>query len=136
MLSWLVHEHGIEPHVTLFDKSARKDGTFSRADFTYDQQHDVYRCPGGTALRTTGSLVNDGATMLYSALQRECAGCVLKPRCCPNTPAQRSRARSIKVRATWPDRSPTHEKATSRRLRKKRCSSLDSNASSSSIGYG
>ena len=73
MLGWLVHEHGIEPHVTVFDKSARKDGTFSRDDFTYDHQHDVYRCPGGTALRTTGTLVNDGATMLYSALQRECA---------------------------------------------------------------
>ena len=38
MLGWLVHEHGIEPHVTVFDKSARKDGTFSREDFTYDHQ--------------------------------------------------------------------------------------------------
>jgi hypothetical protein len=27
MLGWLVHEHGIEPHVTVFDKSARSDGT-------------------------------------------------------------------------------------------------------------
>ena len=56
--------------MTVF-KSARTDGTFSRADFTYDHQHDVYRCPGGIALRTTGTLVNDGATMLYSALQSE-----------------------------------------------------------------
>jgi len=30
MLGWLVDEHGIEPHVTVFDKSARKDGTFAR----------------------------------------------------------------------------------------------------------
>jgi len=30
MLGWLVHEQGIEPHVTVFDKSARKDGTFAR----------------------------------------------------------------------------------------------------------
>src|SRR3981081_2412786 len=36
MLGWLVYEHGIEPHVTVFDKSARADGTFSRDDFTYD----------------------------------------------------------------------------------------------------
>jgi hypothetical protein len=28
MLGWLVYEHGIEPHVTVFDKSARQDGTF------------------------------------------------------------------------------------------------------------
>ena len=37
MLGWLVYEHGIEPHVTVFDKSTRQDGTFSRDDFTYDQ---------------------------------------------------------------------------------------------------
>ena len=42
MLSWLVDEQGIEPHVTVFDKSARQDGTFSRDDFTYDHEHDVY----------------------------------------------------------------------------------------------
>jgi hypothetical protein len=42
MLSWLVDEQGIEPHVTLFDKSARKDGTFSREDFSFDQIKDVY----------------------------------------------------------------------------------------------
>ena len=27
MLGWLVHKHGIEPHVTVFDKSTRQDGT-------------------------------------------------------------------------------------------------------------
>src|SRR6202795_2569077 len=47
MLGWLVDEHGIEPHVTVFDKSARSDGTFSRDDFTYDHERDVYFCPGG-----------------------------------------------------------------------------------------
>ncbi|MBB4423986.1 hypothetical protein GGD66_002530 [Bradyrhizobium sp. CIR48] len=45
MLGWLVYEHGIEPHVTVFDKSARTDGTFSREDFTYDHVGDLYRCP-------------------------------------------------------------------------------------------
>jgi hypothetical protein len=30
MLGWLIYEHGIEPHVTVFDKLARQDGTFSR----------------------------------------------------------------------------------------------------------
>jgi hypothetical protein len=45
MLRWLVYEHGIEPHVTVFDKSARRDGTFSREDFTYDRERDVYLCP-------------------------------------------------------------------------------------------
>src|SRR6201987_443025 len=36
MLGWLVYEHGLEPHATVFDKSGRQDGTFSRDDFTYD----------------------------------------------------------------------------------------------------
>ena len=49
MLGWLVYEHGIEPHVTVFDKSARKDGTFSREDFRYDPAGDVYVCPDGHA---------------------------------------------------------------------------------------
>jgi hypothetical protein len=55
MLGWLVYEHGIEPHVTVFDKSTRQDGTFSRDDFTYDQAGDVYYCPGGKMLTTTSS---------------------------------------------------------------------------------
>ena len=29
MLGWLVHERGIEPHIPVFDKSQRSDGTFS-----------------------------------------------------------------------------------------------------------
>jgi hypothetical protein len=41
MLRWLVYEHGIEPHVTVFDKSARRDGPFSREDFAYDLESDV-----------------------------------------------------------------------------------------------
>jgi len=34
MLNWLVHEQGIEPHIPVFDKSQRSDGTFSRDAFT------------------------------------------------------------------------------------------------------
>src|SRR5437870_4086924 len=67
MLGWLVDEHGIAPHVTVFDKSARKDGTFSREDFTYDHEGDVYFCPAGKMLTCKGTLVNDGATLLYRA---------------------------------------------------------------------
>jgi len=117
---WLVYEHGIEPHVTVFDKSARKDGTFSRDDFTYDHERDLYYCPGGMALPTTGTLVNDGTTMLYRALQHECAECALKSRCCPNTPARKI-PRSIHEGARDMARqiARSSEGATSRRLRKK-----------------
>jgi hypothetical protein len=88
MLGWLVYEHGIEPHVTVFDKSTRQDGTFSRDDFTYDHVGDVYSCPAGKVLTTTGSRVNDGATLRYRASKYDCQACRLKPRCCPKEPAR------------------------------------------------
>jgi hypothetical protein len=34
-IEMLGYEEGIEPHIPVFDKSERKDGTFSRADFAY-----------------------------------------------------------------------------------------------------
>jgi Pyruvate/2-oxoacid:ferredoxin oxidoreductase delta subunit len=120
MLGWLVYEHGIEPHVTVFDKSARKDGTFSRDDFTYDQAGDVYYCPGGTMLTTTGTLVNDGATMLYRASKYDCQGCALKARCCPKEVVRKvprsihegARDMARQIARSWEGR-------VSRRLRKK-----------------
>src|SRR5215217_3762077 len=50
-LAWLVHERDIQPHVPVFDKSARSDGTFERTDFAYDTRRDLYICPGGRELR-------------------------------------------------------------------------------------
>ena len=64
MLGWHVHERGIEPHIPVFDKSARSDGTFEREDFTYDRESDVYFYPAGKMLTCKGTLVNDGATLL------------------------------------------------------------------------
>src|SRR5690242_2840428 len=120
MLGWLVYEHGIEPHVTVFDKSARTDGIFSREDFTYDHTADVYHCPGGKVLTTTGSLVNDNATMLYLASKRDCDRCALKSRCCPKQASRRvprsiyegARDMARQIARSW-------EGGTSRRLRKK-----------------
>jgi IS5 family transposase len=89
MLAWLVDERGIEPHIPVFDKSSRKDGTFSRDDFGYDQEADVYVCPAGKTMTTTGTPVNDAATLLYRASKSDCDACELKPRCCPNTSARR-----------------------------------------------
>ena len=120
MLGWLVDQHGIEPHVTVFDKSTRKDGTFSREDFRYDHERDVYFCPGGKTLTTTGTLVNDDATILYRATKHDCAGCALKARCCPNSSVRKvprsihegARDMARVIANSWQGR-------TSRRLRKK-----------------
>ena len=89
MLAWLVEEKAIEPHIPVFDKSHRTDGTFSREDFVYDRRRDLYRCPGGKPMHTSGTLVNDGATLLYRASKLDCQACALKPRCCPNEPARK-----------------------------------------------
>jgi transposase len=86
-LSWLI-EAGITPHIPVWDKSAREDGTFSRADFIFDNDRNVYVCPAGKLLTTTGSIGADH-TMRYRARNRDCRLCPLKPQCCPNTPSRK-----------------------------------------------
>jgi transposase len=86
MLNWLVEEKGIAPHIPVFDRSKRDDGTFSRSDFRYDPTSDVYHCPAGKTLTTTGTLVNGGTTLIYLARKRDCDGCKLRAQCCPKVP--------------------------------------------------
>jgi len=73
----------------VIDKSERKDGTFSRKDFTFDKGRSVYICPAGKMLTTTGNPVNDGETLLYAARTRDCRNCSLKAQCCPKEPLRR-----------------------------------------------
>jgi len=96
MLDWLVNERGIEPHIPVFDKSQRSDGTFSRDDFAYDHKRDCYICPAGKELRQRqkvyrmpAPLIDRNGTMRYRASKLDCQGCSLKPQCCPNTPARK-----------------------------------------------
>jgi transposase len=119
MLGWLVHERGIEPHVPVFDKSKRTDGTFSREDFTYDHQGDVYFCPAGKMLTCKGTVVTDNQ-LLYRASKYDCQVCPLKPRCCPKEPARKV-PRSIHegARDLARDLAKTDAYRTSRRQRKK-----------------
>jgi transposase len=88
MLNWLVEEKGIAPHIPVFDKSKRDDGTFSRSDFRYDPTGDVYHCPGGKRLGTSGT-VHEGKTLLYRASKLDCDVCPLKPQCCPKEPSRK-----------------------------------------------
>ena len=88
-LNWLVKDKKIAPHIPVIDKSKREDGTFSREDFTFDKERNVYICPAGKTLTTTGRLVNDGETLLYMASMRHCRSCLLKAQCCPKAPFRR-----------------------------------------------
>ena len=81
-LRWVIGT-GITPHIPVWDMSKREEGILSRADFAFDRQRDLYICPQGKFLRTTGT-VNDGRTIVYRASTRDCGPCPLKPKCTPN----------------------------------------------------
>ena len=79
LLKWLV-DRQITPHIPVWDKSARSDGTFSRANFIFDRERNVYICPGGSVLTSTGN-VDQGHTVYYRASKSDCSTCSLKPKC-------------------------------------------------------
>lgn len=87
-LAWLVEEKEIAPFIPVIDKSKREDGTFSREDFIYDDVRDIYTCPAGKTLRTTGTVSSDNA-LRYTASVRECRACPLKQKCCPKMPSRK-----------------------------------------------
>jgi transposase len=96
MLAWLVDERNIEPHIPVFDKSERKDGTFSRADFAYDPEADAYTCPAGKPLHKRQRRLakrwadmTPPTTVNYRASTRDCRACPLKPQCCPHEPVRK-----------------------------------------------
>jgi len=127
MLEWLVNDQGIAPHIPIIDKSGRTDGTFSRADFTYDRAADLYRCPGDKelkqyrrAFRADHPDTPPDATYRYRASKIDCDACALKPNCCPNGPARKvTRSIHEDARDVARDIARTDAYVTSRRERKK-----------------
>src|SRR6202163_1431662 len=87
-LNWIINEKKIVPHIPVIDKSKREDGTFSRDDFTFDKDRNVYICPAGKILTTTGA-VDDDDQLRYRASKRNCDVCPLKMQCCPKEPARK-----------------------------------------------
>jgi hypothetical protein len=84
----LVVGAGIMPHIPVWDKSTREDNTFSRSDFVFKKKSNIYICPAGKTLGTTGH-AGSGHTIRYIASVLDCRACSLKPRCCPNMPSRR-----------------------------------------------
>ena len=112
-LAWLVKRKEIAPHIPVFDKSNRTDGTFSRADFVFDVERDRYTCPAGKELvqfRRTYAIPRSGVTaegtnsiapanwIAMSASSKPSAARTLLP--------ARSRGIWMKMLATWPARTP------------------------------
>src|SRR5260370_4417444 len=79
LLAWLL-EKDITPHIPVWERYERTDGMFSRLDFTYDAERDVYICPNGRFLRTTGK-VHDSPVRNYLSQSAAFRVCELKGRC-------------------------------------------------------
>ena len=85
-------DNGIEPHIPIWDKSTHPGGLFSRADFHYEERRDIYICPGGKELKTSGR-IHGGTTLKYLANSKDCSNCTLKPKC--TTGKERRIARDV-----------------------------------------
>jgi len=127
MLGWMVEEKRIAPHVPVWDRSERKDGTLSSGEFVWDEQANQYRCPQGHALLSDRRQftkprdhITKAGTILYSASQHDCSGCAMKQQCCPNMPNRRiMRSVHERSREVARDIANTPQYRQSRRDRKK-----------------
>jgi hypothetical protein len=73
-LNWIINQKKIAPHIPVIDKSKREDGTFSREDFRFDPEQNIYLCPAGKVLTTTGHIGPDHA-IRYQASLSDCRIC-------------------------------------------------------------
>ena len=117
LLKWLV-DRGITPHIPVWDKSARSDGTFSRTDFVFDQERNIYICPGGAELTSTGN-IDQGHIIYYRASKNDCSTCSLKSKCTTAVARKITRDLDEDVRDRIRALANTEDFERSRRERKK-----------------
>ncbi|WP_291733411.1 IS1182 family transposase [Leisingera sp. F5] len=91
-LVWLTLKRKILPFIPVLDHSKRKDGTWSRSDFTWDEENDRYICPEGKELRHTRRNYSDPrrhkpkpGRRQYRSSKLDCQTCLSMQKCCPNT---------------------------------------------------
>jgi hypothetical protein len=90
MLGWL-DDRQITPHIPVFDKTDRTDGTFPNTAFSFDPEADEYTCPGGNKLKKYWRTMSkprsgtgaDGFRKYYAS-KKDCGACALKAQCTPN----------------------------------------------------
>ncbi len=73
LLAWLLGK-SITPHIPVWERYPSSDGMFSRGEFTYDPERDVYVYLSGKLLRTSGT-VHDGRVRNYLSQPQECRAC-------------------------------------------------------------
>jgi transposase len=79
LIAWLL-DRAIAPHIPVWERHPPADGMFSRSDFAYDAERDVYICPNGRFLKTTGT-IHEGRVRNYLSHLGDCRACTLKERC-------------------------------------------------------
>ena len=90
MLGWL-DDRQITPHIPVFDRTDRTDGTFPNTAFSFDPEADEYTCPGGNKLKKYWRTMSkprsgtgaDGFRKYYAS-KKDCGACALKAQCTPN----------------------------------------------------
>jgi len=111
-------DRNITPHVPVWDKSARPDGSFRRADFVFDRERNIYVCPGGALLTSTGN-IDQGHIVYYRANKNDCSICSLKSKCTTAVARKVTRDVDEDVRDRARALANTDAFAQSRRERKK-----------------
>ena len=117
LLKWL-WDRSIAPHVPVWDKSKQTGGRFTKEDFVFDRERNVYICPGGAALTHSG-IVDQGRILPYRASTTDCSICALKPRCTTAVARKVSRDMDEDVRDQVRALANTEAFQISRRERKK-----------------
>ena len=117
LLKWL-WDRGIAPHVPVWDKSKQTGGRFTKEDFVFDRDRNVYICPAGAALTHSG-IVDQGRILPYQASKNDCSICALKPQCTTAVARKVSRDIDEDVREQVRALANTEAFRVSRRERKK-----------------
>jgi Transposase DDE domain len=78
------------------------DEKFTVADFTYDQDHECYRCPGGKGLKLKARRhqIENNLFRRYEANEADCRSCPLRERCLQTPEARRKHLASLIGKAT------------------------------------
>lgn len=117
LLKWL-WDRGIAPHVPVWDKSKQTGGRFTKEDFVFDRDRNVYICPAGAELTHSG-IVDQGRILPYRASKNDCSICALKPQCTTSVARKVSRDIDEDVRDQVRALANTEAFEVSRRERKK-----------------
>jgi len=112
LVGWLMGR-GIEPHVPVLHREWQTKGMMTRAEFRYDRERDMYVCPTGHDLRTTGAIIPGGLRQ-YRARPTSCGPCALKPRCTTGLARMVTRQSSTRTSASTSAASRTRQSSSAR----------------------